>query len=193
MTKLDAPAELRTKRLILRRWRPGDVEPYVSMNADPHVMRFFPALLSREESETSYRKLAELIDMQGFGLWAAEIQASGDFIGFIGLHCPTFEAPFTPCVEIGWRLRKEYWGQGYAPEGAQEALRDGFERVGLDEIVSMTTTNNEPSMRVMEKIGMVRNIKDDFDHPRVPEGPLKRHVLYRLTRSRWQELRGTQS
>jgi RimJ/RimL family protein N-acetyltransferase len=172
---------LRTKRLLLRHWREADVAPFAALNADPEVMRHFPSPLTREQTEAMYGRILEGFATRGFGLWAVELVASGEFIGFVGLLVPSFEAHFTPCVEIGWRLARKYWGNGYAPEAAREVLRDGFERVGLSEIVSMTATTNLPSMRVMEKIGMVRSPGDDFDHPWLDAGhPLCRHVLYRV-------------
>ena len=173
-----------TGRLILRHWRSSDREPFARMNADPRVMEFFPAVLTGEESD---RTLAERIEphfeRHGFGLCAAELRETGAFIGFVGLAVPSFEAHFTPCVEIGWRLAAEFWGQGLATEGAREMVRYAFDTVGLEELVSMTVPANLRSRRVMEKLGMTRNPADDFDHPRIPAGhPLRRHVLYRLRR-----------
>jgi RimJ/RimL family protein N-acetyltransferase len=183
---------LSTPRLLLRRWRPGDIEVFAAMNADPEVMRHFPSLLTPLETEAVARRIDDFHENNGYGLWAAELLSSRQFIGFIGMIAPRFQAHFTPCVEIGWRLRKEHWGNGYAPEGAREVLRDGFERVGLAQIVSMTTTTNKPSMRVMEKIGMTRNPADDFDHPLITPGhAFCRHVLYRLTAEQWRKERGT--
>jgi len=181
--------ELRTERLRLRPWREEDREPFARMNADPRVMEHFPALLSREESDASVDRALAHFAQYGFGVWAVELPGEAEFIGYIGLWHPTIETHFTPCVEIGWRLAYEYWGRGYAPEGARASLRFGFEQLGLEEIVSMTAPVNLRSRRVMEKIGMTRNEADDFDHPRVPDGhPLKRHVLYRLKRSDWARI-----
>ena len=175
------PASLLTERLKLRRFSPEDLEPFAKMNADTEVMRHFPATLTLEETQSTYERIVENFDQCGFGLWAAELRTTRQFIGFIGLLVPSFEAHFTPCVEIGWRLKKEHWGQGLAPEGAATVMRDAFERVGLRELVSMTTTTNVPSMRVMEKIGMHRDNSDDFDHPMIADPhPLRRHVLYRI-------------
>jgi ribosomal-protein-alanine N-acetyltransferase len=151
------------------------------MNRDPAVMEFFPALLTQLESDAMADRIDAALALRGFGLWAAELRETGDFIGFIGLSVPHFEAPFTPCVEIGWRLAKPHWGKGLATEGARVVARYGFVHFELAEIVSFTSTANLRSRRVMENIGMSRNPDDDFDHPLIPQGhPLRRHVLYRL-------------
>ncbi len=154
------------------------------MNADPKVMEHFPALLSQKESESLMARIALHFVEHGFGFWAVEVPGTVPFIGFIGLGIPRFSAHFTPCVEIGWRLSSEHWGRGYATEGARAALQDGFQRLGLDEIVSFTVPANRRSRRVMEKLGMHSAPQDDFDHPLLPQGhPLRRHLLYRLSRS----------
>jgi RimJ/RimL family protein N-acetyltransferase len=155
------------------------------MNADPRVMEYFPGLLSRQESDAFVRRIEATFRERGYGLWVVERRADGAFLGFAGLIDQTFEAPFRPAVEVGWRLAAEAWGNGYATEAAREAVRYGFEEAGLDEIVSLTTSANVRSRRVMEKLGMTRDPADDFEHPRVPPGPLRRHVLYRLPRDRW--------
>lgn len=175
--------ELRTARLVLRRWREEDLAPFAAMNADPRVMEHLPALLSRAESDAFAGRIDRHFQERGFGLFAVEIVAGPPFIGFVGLSVPSFDAHFTPCVEVGWRLSHEAWGFGYATEAAREAVRFGFEEVGLAEIVSFTVPANLRSRRVMERLGMRRDPKDDFDHPRLPEGNrLRRHVLYRLPR-----------
>lgn len=175
--------ELRTERLVLRRWREADRDPFAELNADPRVMEHFPKPLTRAESDAMVDRIEAHFDAHGWGLWAAEVAASRAFIGFIGLWPPGFEAHFTPAVEVGWRLAQEAWGHGYAPEGARTAIRDGFERLGLTEIVSMTSVDNDRSRRVMEKLGMAHDPADDFDHPNLPPGHrLVRHVLYRLRR-----------
>jgi len=172
---------IETPRLVLRQWRDADVEAYVALNADPVVMEHFPAPLTREESESSALRIRERIHAQGgWGLWAVEVRGGASFIGFIGLQPIVWDAPFAPAVEIGWRLAHAHWGSGYAPEGARAALEYGFDQLGLREIVAMTVTRNERSQRVMDKLGMKRDPAGDFDHPRVPEGPCKRHFLYRL-------------
>ena len=151
------------------------------MNADPRVMEHFPAALSREESDALADRIEAHFDQHGFGGWVVEIPGAAQFAGFIGLSIPAFEAHFMPGVEIGWRLRAECWGHGYATEGARAALEFGFESLRLDEIVSFTVPANVRSRSVMERIGMSRQPGDDFDHPGLPQGhPLRRHVLYRL-------------
>jgi 3-dehydroquinate dehydratase/shikimate dehydrogenase len=120
-------------------------------------------------------------------LWAVSIPDVADFVGFIGLAEPSFNAHFTPAVEVGWRLAFDHWGKGYATEGAKAALEYGFETLNLNEIVSFTAIQNMRSRRIMEKIGMQHDPKDDFDHPKLPEGhPLRRHVLYRMNQQQWQ-------
>jgi RimJ/RimL family protein N-acetyltransferase len=173
-----------TERLILRHWRPSDREPFSRLNADARVMEFMPALLSRDESDRMADRIEEHFRQHGLGLCAAELREDHSFIGFVGLSVTAFQAAFTPCVEIGWRLAAERWGQGLATEGARAILRYGFKIAGLKEMVSFTVPGNVRSRRVMEHLGMTRNPADDFDHPRLPEGhPLRRHVLYRLRRS----------
>jgi ribosomal-protein-alanine N-acetyltransferase len=182
-----APIELRSARLILRRWTPSDRPVFGDMNADPVVMEFFPSTMTRAESDATMQRIEDHFDAEGFGLWAIEVESTGTFAGFVGLLSATFEAPFTPAVEIGWRLRSDQWGHGYATEAARKALADGFVRLGLDEIVSFTAAINQRSRRVMERLGMQRDAADDFDHPAVAEAsPLRPHVLYRLTRSDWE-------
>jgi RimJ/RimL family protein N-acetyltransferase len=178
--------EIETDRLILRRWRSSDVEPFVSLNTDPRVMEFFPATLSRAETVAMISTIEERIERDGFGFWATERREPRGFIGFIGLNVPGHPLPFSPCVEVGWRLAFDCWGKGYAQEGARAALAFGFESVRLKEIVSFTTVNNIRSRRVMERIGMTHDAQDDFDHPKLPEcHPLRRHVLYRKVRGAW--------
>jgi RimJ/RimL family protein N-acetyltransferase len=177
-------SELRSERLALRAWREDDLAPFASMNADPRVMEFLPAPLSRAESDAFAARIAATFAAHGFGLWAVEVPGVAPFAGFVGLSVPLFESHFTPCVEVGWRLAHEFWGRGYATEGARLALAFGFERAALNEIVSMTVRANARSWRVMENLGMRRDPVDDFDHPRLPEGHrLRRHVLYRLARA----------
>jgi RimJ/RimL family protein N-acetyltransferase len=146
--------KIRTERLLLRQWRDDDLAPYAALNADPRVMEHFPALLTREQSDASAARIRAHLAAHGFGLWAVEPVGVAPFIGFTGLARPAFEAPFTPCVEIGWRLAAAYWGRGYATEAAAAALRDGFERLGLAEIVAFTVPANRRSRRVMERLGM---------------------------------------
>ena len=173
-----------TERLELRRWRRYDLEPFTRINADPRVMEYFPAPLTPVESREMIARIEAHFVRYGFGLWAAELRGSGDFTGFIGLNIPTFEAPFTPCVEIGWRLAPAFWGQGLATEGARAILRHAFTNLALPEIVAFTVPANHRSRRVMEKLAMTHNPAEDFNHPRLLEGhPLRRHVLYRKAAS----------
>jgi RimJ/RimL family protein N-acetyltransferase len=174
---------IETERLLLRTWRQADREPFAQINADPRVMEFFPARLSREESDALADRIAKHFQQRGFGLYAAELRSELRFIGFLGLYVPLFQAHFTPCVEIGWRLSAEHWGQGLATEGARAVVHHAFDSLGLDSLVSFTVPANVRSIRVMEKIGMHRDRAEDFDHPRLPEGHrLRRHVLYRIQR-----------
>lgn len=178
---------IRTKRLILRQWRQEDLEPFAQLNADPRVREFFPGLMSREESDRSVTLMSDHIARCGWGFWATSLLDTDEFIGFIGLEDVYFQAHFTPAVEIGWRLAFDYWGKGYATEGAKAALAYGFETLNLDEIVSFTAAQNARSRAVMKKIGMHHDPRDDFDHPKLPEGhALRRHVLYRLTADEWK-------
>jgi len=177
---------LRTDRLVLRPWRDADCAPFAVLNADPQVTQFFPKPLTRAESDAMIGRMREHLARRGFGFWAVEAPGVADLVGAIGLLAPSFEAPFTPCVEVGWRLARNYWGRGYATEGASAALAFGFDQLGLDEIVSFTVPANLPSRRVMERLGMTRSPADDFEHPFLPAGhPLRPHVLYRLSRSTW--------
>ena len=178
---------IRTERLVLRRWLPRDRGPFAAMNADPEVMAHFPAMLSREESDALVERIEAAFDQHGFGLWALEVRSTGTFIGFTGLSVPGFEAAFTPAVEIGWRLQRSAWGQGYAAEAARATLEVAFDQIGLPEVVSFTSTVNDRSRALMHRLGMTHDPADDFDHPRVPPGSLlRRHVLYRLTTNRWR-------
>lgn len=177
---------IETQRLILRRWKPSDSESFHKMNSDPAVMEFLPKLLSREESDGMITRIEDHFERHGFGWWALEQKETGTLVGFTGLAVPNFEAPFIPCVEVGWRLAKAYWGFGYATEAANAALQFGFTQAGLDEIVSFTVPSNRPSIAVMERLRMKRDPKEDFEHPKLTEGhPLRRHVLYRLPKERW--------
>jgi RimJ/RimL family protein N-acetyltransferase len=177
---------LSTSRLLLRPWRDDDLPAFAALNADPRVMEFFPKPLAAAESDELASRIRENCDSRGFGLWAVEISCGAPFIGYVGLNIPRFEAHFTPCIEIGWRLALEQWGNGYATEAARAAVRFGFEQLGLNEIVSFTVPENIRSRRVMERLGMTHDPADDFDHPVLPPGDrLRRHVLYRLLRQRW--------
>lgn len=186
LPRVQPPIEFETERLRLRCWRASDREPFAAMGTDPRVMEFFPARLDAKASREAIDRWQGLIRERGWGLWAAELKASGEFIGMVGLHAPAYELPFSPCVEVGWRLAHAHWGCGYATEGARGALRVGFERLGLDEIVSMTALVNRRSQAVMERLGMRRDAKT-FEHPGVPVGhALREHCLYRLQRDEWR-------
>ncbi|MEW6283136.1 MAG: GNAT family N-acetyltransferase [Candidatus Eremiobacterota bacterium] len=167
----------------MRRWRPEDRPAFAALNADPAVMEMLGGPLREGDSDAMVDRIERGFEANGFGLWAVEVPGVVPFVGFVGLSVPGFEAPFTPCVEVGWRIAREHWGRGYAPEGARAALAFGFGPAGLEEIVSFTAACNRNSRRVMEKLGMTRDPADDFLHPRLPEGhPLRPHVLYR---ARW--------
>ncbi|MBI3889977.1 MAG: GNAT family N-acetyltransferase [Candidatus Wallbacteria bacterium] len=177
---------LRTPRLLLRRWRDVDVEAFAAMSADPDVMRYFPGLLDRTATEALVKRIRAGFDQRGFGLWAVELPGEAPFLGYVGLAVPAFETHFTPCVEIGWRLAAAHWRKGYATEAAAAVLDAAFGPLGLREVVSFTVPHNTPSRMVMEKLGMVRDPAEDFEHPRLAEGhPLRRHVLYRIGAKGW--------
>ncbi len=174
-----------TDRLLLRPWCEDDLEPFAALNADPAVMEHFAKPLERAESDAFVARIRAHFAREGFGFWAVEAPGIAPLVGMVGLARPAFEAHFTPCVEIGWRLARDYWGRGYATEAARAALGYGFEQLDLDEIVAFTATGNVRSRAVMERIGMTRSAEDDFDHPALPEGHrLRRHVLYRIRRGR---------
>ena len=174
--------ELRTERLLLRRWRESDLDPFAALNADPIVMEHFHhGVRTRAESADFMSRIEHEFAQRGFGLFAVEVPGVAPFIGFVGLHAATFEAPFTPAIEVGWRLAHAYWGKGYATEAARAAVAFGFDHAGLEEIVSFTNVGNLRSQRVMQRIGMTRDLEGDFDHPAVPPGhPIRPHVLYRI-------------
>jgi RimJ/RimL family protein N-acetyltransferase len=183
-------AELTTERLILRQWKKSDYPLFAAMNADDHVMKFFPTTLTRSESDEMANKIKHLIAERGWGFWAVEERGSQKFMGFVGLHVPIPELPFSPCVEIGWRLAKAYWGQGYATEAAKEVLNFSFARLNLSKIYAFTPVVNLRSRAVMERLQM-SNSHENFEHPMVPFGsPLREHVLYTLTKERWLLLTG---
>ncbi|GIG62864.1 acetyltransferase [Longispora fulva] len=179
--------ELTTGRLLLRRWRDGDREPFAALNGDPEVMEHFPSLQDRATSDGMVERIEATFDEHGFGLWAVALRESGEFLGFTGLQPVTFEASFSPTTEIGWRFARHAWGHGYATEAARAALAFGFDELGLGEIVAMTAWSNERSMAVMRRLGMRRDPAADFEHPRIPEGsPVRPHVLYRLGAADWR-------
>jgi RimJ/RimL family protein N-acetyltransferase len=178
---VSAGPELRTERLLLRRWRASDREPWAALNADPETMHMLPAPLTRDEADAMIDLMEAKFGEQGYGLWAVEVPGVADCIGFVGLNPTSFDAFFTPAVEVGWRLAKEHWGHGYATEGARAAVAFGFDEVGLDEIVSFTAIQHTASRAVMERIGMTHDPTETFVHPRLgPDHRLALHVLYRL-------------
>ncbi|HYM27235.1 MAG TPA: GNAT family N-acetyltransferase [Steroidobacteraceae bacterium] len=175
---------LTTARLTLRQWREADLAPFAAMNADPVATQFLSRRLSRVESDEFARRLQGQLAARGWGLWAVEHRTGGTFLGFVGLAAPGFEAHFTPCTEIAWRLAREHWGCGYATEAARECLRFAFETLALPEVVSFTALENVRSQAVMRRLGMRPH--GAFDHPRLPPGHrLRSHVLYRLAQSDW--------
>lgn len=191
MQNIEHTPIIRTDRLILRPWREEDLGLFAKINADPKVMEYFPSILSKEESDSLAEKIQKELTEKKYGLWAVEVSGVAPFIGFIGLHYQDFHAAFTPCVEVGWRLDIQYWGKGYATEGAKAALNYGFKTIGLNEVVSFTAVQNMRSIAVMERIGMSHQESDDFDHPKLPEGrSLRRHVLYRITADEWRKMHG---
>lgn len=179
--------EIDTERLRLRQWRESDRVPFAAMNSDPEVMAFFPAVQSRESSDASIDAWQSQFTDRSWSNWAAERLVDGVFMGFVGLSIPRRVLPFSPCVEVGWRFARLYWGYGYATEGARAALRVGFEQLELVEIVSFTSVLNLRSRAVMERIGM-RNAHEDFEHPGIAENHLLRpHCLYRINRAQWSD------
>ena len=183
--RLPAPIELRTARLWLRGWRDADRAPYAALNADPAVMRYFPGLQDAAASDRSIDAWQCALSERGWANWALQRQDTGQFIGFVGLTQPQREFDFSPCVEIGWRLAAAHWGQGLASEAARAVLALGFGPLALAEIVSFTSLLNMPSRAVMQRIGLIDS-GFEFDHPGVPEAsPLRRHCLYRLSRTAW--------
>jgi RimJ/RimL family protein N-acetyltransferase len=173
----------------MREWQDDDLEPYAALNADPEVMRHFPSTLTAQQSNEMVARMRAAWREQGFGLWAVERIDTAELIGFVGLSAPVWQAAFTPCVEVGWRLAHRHWGHGFAPEAATAALEFAFDDVDLphDEVVSFTPVGNANSRRVMEKIGMVHDPDRDFDHPLLPNWPERRHVLYRIDRRQFAE------
>ena len=177
---------LRTERLLLRPWRDDDLPAIVAMQADPRVTEFLFRQLDRTGCEQMLKRIDEHYEQHGFGWWAVEVVGVTPFAGLVGLLVPWFEAHFTPCVEIGWRLRAECWGKGYAVEAARACLKFAFDQLKLDEVVAFTVPVNVRSRRVMEQLNMVHSPADDFDHPAVEEGhALRRHCLYRISKERF--------
>lgn len=180
------PLSLNTERLILRTWKPNDLEPFARLNGNPETLRYYPATLDRVQSDAIAHRSQRLIEEQGWGQWAVELKESGKFIGMVGLNRPVADLPFQPCVEVVWRLLPEFWGKGYATEAARASLDFGFDTLGLEQIVAYTAQLNLPSQTVMQRLGMQAQ-PGTFDHPLVPAGhKLVPHVLYTQDRSSWR-------
>ena len=179
--------EIQTERLCLRQWRKEDRPVFARLNADPVVMEYYPNILTTEESNNMAQILESLITERGWGFWAVELINEKSFIGFVGLHKPTYDLPMTPCVEIGWRLAKEYWHKGYATEAAEASLDVAFKQLALPEVVSFASVSNKKSQAVMSRLNMV-DTSNNFEHPIIPENnPLREHVLYKINKKSWLE------
>lgn len=182
--------ELRTPRLLLRQWKESDTEAYAAMNADPAVRKYFPSVLSARETDAEIGRIKGGVTQRGWGMWAVEVAGVTPFIGFVGLSPPLFPAPWQPAVEIGWRLAKSAWGQGFATEAAEASLYFAFEQLHLPFVIALSVRTNRPSHAVMDRIGMSRWHGMEFDHPRVPtDWPLKEHIVHRIDAHTWQERR----
>jgi RimJ/RimL family protein N-acetyltransferase len=183
---MTAIIEFDTDRLHLRQWKEADKAPFAMLNADERVMEYFPSILDRATSDAMVDRVQTGIIDRGWGIWAVELKEDKQFIGFVGLSIPSAELPFSPCVEVGWRLAFPYWGKGYASEAARGALEVGFDRLCLSEIVSFTASKNQRSRAVMERLGM--SLSGTFEHPNLEiiGHPLREHCLYRLSREKWQ-------
>jgi RimJ/RimL family protein N-acetyltransferase len=178
--------ELKTERLLLRQWRNQDLPEMASINADSTVMKYYPKLLSRQESNAAVEKFKSLISKNGWGFWAVESTRDRSFIGLVGLHKPAYKLPFGPCVEIGWRLARASWGQGYATEAGTACLDFAFGKLELSEVFAFSSVPNMKSRAVMERLDM-ENIQANFGHPTVPHNsPLREHVVYKIDSQKWQ-------
>jgi RimJ/RimL family protein N-acetyltransferase len=181
--------EMQSARLRLRQWTEADRIPFAAMHADPKVMEFMPGALDAIQCDALIQRNLEHFAQYGFGLWSLEVVGIRPFIGYAGLLRTSFVAPFTPSIEMAWMLARDAWGQGYAVEAANVICQRAFGDLGIEEVVSFTVSANTRSRRVMERLGMAHHEAEDFDHPRLPEDhPLRRHVLYRLTRTRWNDV-----
>lgn len=182
---------IETERLGLRQWCESDKTPFAQMNSDQEVMRYFPSTRTPEQSNLLVERLSQAIDHLGYGFWAVERKDNKEFVGFIGINYSASGLPFAPCVDIGWRLAKPHWGQGFATEGALASLDYAFTAANLEKVLSITPTTNAPSENVMRKIGM-HKCSENFAHPEVPkEHALSEHVLYEITRRQWLAQRAT--
>lgn len=185
-----APMELRTPRLLLRQWKDSDADVYAAMNADPEVRQYFPSVLTASEAAAEIDRIKGGITQRGWGMWAVEVPDVAPFIGFVGLNPPGFPAPWQPAVEIGWRLARSAWGQGYATEAAEASLYFAFEQLKLPSVVALSVRPNKPSHAVMERIGMARWKGMEFDHPRTPaDWPLREHIVHRIDAKVWKKRR----
>lgn len=180
--------EVRTNRLLMRHWRPDDLAPFAALNADPAVMEHFPSVQDRAQSDESVDRFERHLDAQGWGLWALERLDTGAFIGFTGLTPVPDDLPLAPGVEVGWRLTPAHWGNGFAAEAGRAALRVAFAGLGRPEVVSFTSEANDRSRSVMVKLGLSHRSERDFDHPRFPGWPGRRHVVYAITAEQWAAL-----
>jgi len=181
--------EIKTDRLNLRQWKKEDYPAFAKLNADPEVMKYYPDTLTQLESNDMAERFEALLEYNGWGFWVVEKLDEKNFMGFVGLNEPAYELPVTPCVEIGWKLAKEYWGHGYASEAAKACLAIAFGKLDLPEVYSFTSVLNKKSQAVMERLGMV-NMKQNFEHPMMPKGgPLSEHVLYRMNKKDWMGLK----
>lgn len=179
--------ELKTERLILRQWHQNDLTDFAALNADSEVMKFFSYTMNKKESDELAEKIISRMNNNGWGFWAVETISDHVFIGFVGLNKPSYDVPVDPCVEIGWRLAKQYWGQGYATEAAKAALAFAFNKLELCEVYSFAAVGNQRSRAVMERLNMV-NTSISFQHPMMPENSKhKEHVLYKIDRKQWLE------
>lgn len=170
-----------SERLGFRTWRDSDREAFSDLSSDSEIMKYYTNLLNEEESNDLIDRFKTHMAAKGFGAWAVEIKETGEFIGCIGFLTVVFDAKFAPCVEIGWKLDKKYWHEGYATEGGLACLEYGFENLGFDTIYSFTASVNQSSINVMKRIGMTYQY--EFEHPRVsPDSELKTHVLYKITK-----------
>ena len=184
---MELRSELESDRLLLRQWTESDVSSFVKLNSDPQVMQYFPKILTEKESAEFISIMSAIIQEKGWGFWVLELKSANKFIGFVGLNTPRTILPFSPCVEVGWRLHKEYWGNGYATEAGKLSLAYVFNRLALEEVVSFTTKSNAKSRKVMERLGMT-NTGNNFRYPDLPsEHPLSEHVLYKITKKEWGE------
>jgi RimJ/RimL family protein N-acetyltransferase len=180
--------ELHSPRLVLRTWQPADLRGFAQLNGDPQVMRHFPSVMSRAQSDAMARRMQAHFVEFGFGYWVLERREQPGLMGVLGLQRVRFDAAFTPAVEIGWRLQQVHWRQGYALEAATAVLACAFEQLQLEQVLAFTVPANLPSQALMQRLGMGRDPRDDFEHPLLPAGhPLRPHLLYRLTRGAWQE------